>query len=154
MARPRKQQETLPQNNIPYDLLHSKEFKALKKEVGAAAAVEFFERGSHDLKSSMATCILQKRQIVEETKQKDSYKRAAADIDSFRGAMRDAQKPLNKKLAAAAAIVEYRKHSDKDTRASDLEKAADKLLKSLGPDGSLTVTNIDGSSVTVAGAAQ
>lgn len=128
MARPRKQQETLPKNNIPYDLLHSKEFKALKKEVGAAVAVEFFERPSHDLKASMATCILQKRQIVEETKGKSEYRRLSADLDTFKSAMRDAQKPLNKKLAAAAAIVEYRKHADKDT-SKELEKAADKLLE-------------------------
>jgi hypothetical protein len=55
MGRSRKPSEALPKNNIPDDLIHSKEFKALKTEMGAAATVEFFERQSHDLKSVMAT---------------------------------------------------------------------------------------------------
>jgi len=140
MGRPRKT-EALPKNSIPEGLVYSKEFKALKKEVGVAAAVEFFERSSQDLKSAMATCVLQKRQIVEETKGKSEYQRLKADIANFTGAMRDAQKPLNRKLAAAAAIVEYRKDADRDTSKGNLEKAADAILAA-----GVTVTVANGAS--------
>lgn len=93
---------------IPEELLNSKEYKKLEKQMGAENCREFFQKSEEDLRATIAECEVQKQEAKNQTQANAEYKKSKGVLKDFTGALRDALKPLNEKQAAAACIVTYR----------------------------------------------
>ena len=98
---------------IPDELLDSKEYKKLVKQMGEENCREFFQKSEEDLRALIAECEVQKKEAKNQTKANDSYRQAAGVLKDFNGALRDAMKPLNEKVSAATAIIAVRNEAKK-----------------------------------------
>ena len=97
---------------IDLEIMESKDFGKLAKEVGDKAAKEFIEQGSEKLKAVITTATLQKQDATDSTKSNPEYQKAAEVVKDFNGALRDNNRPLDLRIKLASRILKNRKESN------------------------------------------
>jgi len=94
---------------LDIELLDTKQFKKLKKEIGEQSAKDFFSLESDALRAAITASVMAKEEATAKTKKNNDYLKAQGIKKDFDDALRDTKKPLDAKINAAALILGTRK---------------------------------------------
>lgn len=97
---------------LDLEILETKEYAKLVKEIGDKAAREFIEQGSDKLKAVITTATLQKQDAADGVASNPKFKEASEIVKDFRSSLRDNNKPLDLRIKLASRILKNRKESN------------------------------------------
>jgi hypothetical protein len=100
---------------IPEELLNSKEYKALEKQMGDENCRAFFQQSTEHLKERMANNQVEIKEATIEAMDNPEFKRAKQITKDLMGGLRDLCKPLVAQMKAAALIVAHRNEAKRNT---------------------------------------
>lgn len=104
----------MAKQSFDVEIMDTKAYKALVKEIGDTNAQEWASRPSEELKAVITTATLQKQDAKDQTLANEAYQKAKDVVADFNGALRDTNKPLDLRIKLASRIIKNRKAAGSD----------------------------------------
>jgi protein-tyrosine-phosphatase len=122
--KPKKQKSVVAEEGIQA----TKEYANYLKTHDIEQADAFLVKTNEELKKAAVYCLVEISEEIEQVETNENYKKAKEDIKAFKGALKDAIKPLQDTIALATILLKERG----DTLNPDSAEAAVAQLKQFG----------------------